>query len=67
MVEKVKGENMHKNKALDILKKSFSNVNEEEIKSLNPYVEIEKGNSTVTLDGEFSLEELQAIVVWMET
>ena len=57
---------MHKNKALDI-KKSFSNVNKEEIKSLNPYVEIEKGNSTVTLDGEFSLEELQAIVVWMET
>ncbi|EHD0094170.1 hypothetical protein ACS0KQ_003181 [Vibrio cholerae] len=57
---------MDKKTALNILKKSFSNVNEEYIKSLNPYVEIEKGNSTVTLDGEFSSEELQAIAVWME-
>ncbi|ELL8243026.1 hypothetical protein RX290_003353 [Vibrio cholerae] len=57
---------MDKKTALDILKKSFSNVNEEYIKSLNPYVEIKKGNSIVTLDGEFSSEELQAIVVWME-
>ncbi|HAS6410378.1 TPA: hypothetical protein I7256_20750 [Vibrio vulnificus] len=57
---------MNKKTALDILKKSFSNVNEEYIKSLNPYVEIEKGNSIVTLDGEFSSEELQAIAVWME-
>ncbi|WP_347366748.1 hypothetical protein [Vibrio vulnificus] len=57
---------VNKKTALDILKKSFSNVNEEYIKSLNPYVEIEKGNSIVTLDGEFSSEELQAIAVWME-
>ncbi|EKF9659351.1 hypothetical protein O1C77_003394 [Vibrio cholerae] len=57
---------MDKKTALDILKKSFSNVNEEYIKSLNPYVEIKKGKSLVTLDGKFSSEELQAIVVWME-
>ncbi|HAS6017074.1 TPA: hypothetical protein I7108_003512 [Vibrio cholerae O1] len=57
---------MDKKTALDILKKSFSNVNEEYIKSLNPYVEIKKGKSIVTLDGRFSSEELQAIVVWME-
>ncbi|HHQ4249134.1 TPA: hypothetical protein ACSQMR_003476 [Vibrio cholerae] len=54
---------MDKKTALDILKKSFSNVNEEYIKCLYPYVEIKKGNSIVTLDGKFSSEELQAIAV----
>ncbi|EPO3025781.1 hypothetical protein ACT7UA_003197 [Vibrio cholerae] len=57
---------MDKKTALDILKKSFSNVNEEYIKCLYPYVETKKGNSIVILDGEFSSEELQAIAVWME-
>ncbi len=57
---------MDKKTAFNILKKSFSNVNEEQIKSLNPYVEVDKGNSTVTLDGDFTSEELKAIAIWME-
>lgn len=56
---------MDKNKAISVLKSSLTTVNEHELKCLSPYVEVEKGNSTVTLDGEFSVEELQAIAAWM--
>ncbi|HGY9593364.1 TPA: hypothetical protein ACOJPH_001012 [Vibrio campbellii] len=56
---------MSKKEVLSVLKKSFTKVDEQEIKNLNPYIEVQKGDLSVVLDGEFSIEQLEALVAWM--
>ncbi|CAH1546803.1 conserved hypothetical protein [Vibrio jasicida] len=56
---------MSKKEVLSVLKESFTKVDEQEIKNLNPYIEAQRGDLSVVLDGEFSIEQLEALVVWM--